>query len=93
MNTTLTIKMDKGLRDEAKKIAQEIGVPLTTAVNAMMRQFVRDRRLVLEAECHFTSHTPNAETCRAIRDVKQRKNLVSSGSIKEWRASMQSSTR
>lgn len=69
MNTTLTIKMDRKLRDDAKKTAQEIGVPLTTVMNAMARQFVRDRRLVLEAECPFPSHTPNAETRKAIRDM------------------------
>lgn len=85
--------MDKRLRDEAKKTAQEIGVPLTTAVNAMMRQFVRDRRLVLEAECQFPSHTPNAKTRRAILDTKNRKNLVSFSSIEKWRTSMKSSAK
>ena len=74
MNTTLTIRMEKKLRNEAKETARELGVPLTTAVNAMVKQFVRDRRLVLE-DCPFPSHTPNAETRRAIRDVQQRKNL------------------
>lgn len=61
--------MDKKLRDDAKKTAHEIGVPLTTVMNAMTRQFVRDRRLVLEAECPFPSHTPNAETRKAMRDM------------------------
>lgn len=73
MNTTLTIKMDKKLRDEAKKTAKELGIPLTTAMNAMARQFVRDRRLVLEAECPFPSHTPNAETRKAIREIQEYK--------------------
>lgn len=93
MNTTLTIKIDRGLRDDAKSIAKEIGVPLTVAVNAMMRQFVRDRRLVLEAECNFHSHTPNAETRRAILDAKNRKNIVSFSSIEKWRTSMKSGTK
>ncbi|MDP1690339.1 MAG: hypothetical protein Q8L52_04050 [bacterium] len=69
MNTTLTIKTPKKLRDEAKKTAGEMGVPLTTVMNTMLRQFVRDRRLVLEAECPFPSHTPNAETRRAIEEA------------------------
>jgi addiction module RelB/DinJ family antitoxin len=75
MNTTLTIKMDKKLRDDAKKLAGTLGVPLTTAVNAMVKQFVRDRKLVLEEECPFPSHTPNAETRRAIKEIRERKNL------------------
>lgn len=88
MNTTLTVKIDKKLRDEAKKTAKSMGIPLTTAVNVMMRKFVQDGVLVLESECSFPSHTPNAETRRAIRDVQQRKNLTSYASIEEWRASM-----
>jgi len=70
MNTTLTIKTPKKLRNAAKKAAGEIGVPLTTVMNVMLRQFVRDRVLVIEAECPFPSHTPNAETRRAIRELR-----------------------
>jgi len=88
MNTTLTIKMDKKLRDDAKKTAHEIGVPLTTIMNAMTRQFVRDRVIVLDAGCPFPSHTPNAETRRAIRDVQQRKNLETFDSFEEWQKAM-----
>ena len=73
MQTTLTIKTDKKLRDDAKRAANSMGVPLTTAVNAMLKKFVRDRVLVLEAECPFPSHTPNAETRRAIREVQSYK--------------------
>ncbi len=90
MNTTLTIKMDKKLRDEAKKTAKDLGVPLTTVINAMARQFVRDRRLVLEAECPFPSHSPNAETRRAIRDVQLGKNLEQFDSFEDWRKAMRS---
>ena len=66
MNTTLTIKMDKKLRDDAKKTAERMGIRLTTAVNAMVQKFVRDGVIVLEAECPFPSHIPNAETRRAM---------------------------
>jgi len=80
--------MDKKLRDEAKKIAQELGVPLTTVMNAMTRQFVRDRRLVLEAECPFPGHTPNAETRRALqagrRSTKGDKVFTSIEEVQEY---------
>lgn len=84
MNTTLTIKMPKKLRDDAKKTAKEMGIPLTTAVNAMVKQFVRDGVIVLESECPFPSHTPNAETRRAIRDIQRRKNLGKPMKFKEF---------
>ena len=84
MNTTLTIKTPKKLRDDAKMTAQRIGVPLTTVVNSMLRQFVLDQEIT------FSANIPNAETRRAMRDVEQRKNLVSFSSLEEWRARMRS---
>jgi antitoxin component of RelBE/YafQ-DinJ toxin-antitoxin module len=40
--TTLTIKTDKKLRDQAKKMAARLGIPLTTVINARLAEFVRD---------------------------------------------------
>ena len=88
MTTTLTIKTEKKLRDDAKRVAGSLGIPLTTAVNAMLKQFVRDRRLVLEEECPFPSHAPNAETRKAMREVIERKNLVRYNSVDEWERDM-----
>lgn len=88
MDTTLTIKTPKKLRDEAKKVASEMGLPLTTAINAMLRKFVRDRYLVLEGECPFPSHMPNAETRKAITEVRQRKNLEMFESFEDWQKTM-----
>lgn len=45
MNTTLTVKLNKTLRDEAKATAEELGLPLTTVLTALMRQFVREKKL------------------------------------------------
>ena len=45
MDTTLTIKMDKKLRDQAKKAAAEVGVPLTTVVAGLLRRFARDKEI------------------------------------------------
>lgn len=50
MNTTLTIKTEKRLRVDAKRTAEELGVPLTTVINAFLRQFVREREITLSAE-------------------------------------------
>jgi addiction module RelB/DinJ family antitoxin len=69
MNTTLTIKTPKKLRDEAKKTAEKIGVPLTTVVNAMLRQFVLDQEITLSA------NVPNVETRRAIKEIRGGRNL------------------
>ena len=89
MDTTLTIKMPKKLRDDAKKTAKRMGIPLTTAVNAMVQKFVRDGVIVLEAECPFPSHTPNAETRRAI-EAGPRKGDRTFKTIKELKRYMAS---
>ena len=59
MQTTLTIKTDKKLRDDAKKTDEELGVPLTTIVNSMLKQFVREQAVVLT-----TYPTPKASKLR-----------------------------
>jgi len=84
MNTTLTIKTDKNLRNAAKKTASDLGVPLGTVINAMMRQFVRDREITLSAR------VPNAQTRRAMRDVRERKNIETFNSLEQWEKSMRS---
>jgi addiction module RelB/DinJ family antitoxin len=84
MDTTLTIKTNKPLVDAAKKVASDLGIPLSTAINSMMRQFVRDQEITLSARI------PNAETQRAMRDVRDRKNLETFGTFEQWEKSMRS---
>ena len=59
MYTTVTIKTEKRLHREAKKTAAELGVPLTTIMNSMLRQFVREQGVVLT-----TYPTPKASKLR-----------------------------
>ena len=47
--TILNIKTDKKLKEEAKRISGELGVPLGTVVNALLKQFVRDREITLSS--------------------------------------------
>lgn len=45
--TILNVKTDKKLKAEAKKVATELGVPLSTVVNAFLKQFVREKEITL----------------------------------------------
>lgn len=69
MDTTITIKTNKQLRDEVKKTANKLGIPMTTAVNALLSQFVRDKEIVLSL------NMPNAVTRRAIRETRVGKGM------------------
>ena len=50
MNTTLLIKTNKVLKGEASRLAKEMGIPLTTVINAYLGQFVRERKLTVSVE-------------------------------------------
>jgi len=43
--TILNIKTDKKLKAEAKKVADDMGLTLTTVVNSMLKQFVREKEI------------------------------------------------
>lgn len=47
--TVISIKVDSDIRDKARKLAREIGLPLSTLVNAQLRQFVRDKTVSISA--------------------------------------------
>lgn len=48
--TILNIKTEKSLKRAAQETAGELGVPLSTAINAFLKQFVREKELVLSAD-------------------------------------------
>ncbi len=45
--TTIHIKTDTKTRDDAKKVAEEFGFSLTSLVNALLKQVVRNKALTL----------------------------------------------
>ena len=48
-HTILNIKTDKKLKADAQKVAGELGVPLSTVMNAFLKQFVRDKEITFSA--------------------------------------------
>ncbi len=45
--TILNVKIDKNLKKAAQDTAEELGIPLTTAINAFLKQFVREKEIVI----------------------------------------------
>lgn len=72
--TLFTMKTDKKLKAAAQKAAEEIGVPLSTVVNAFLRQFARDKEVTFSARPYrmtpYLEHIIEATQ----RDFKQGKN-------------------
>ena len=46
-HTTITIKIEKNLKQDLQRIAKEMGISVTTIVIALMKQFVRDGGITL----------------------------------------------
>ncbi len=68
MNTTiLNIKTDKKLKAAAQETAKELGVPLSTAINAFLKQFVREKELTLSVR----SLVPTPYLQRIIKEAEK----------------------
>jgi addiction module RelB/DinJ family antitoxin len=74
MKTTTSIKLDKKVKDEASKLAGELGLSLSSVVNATLKQFVNERRVVLSVSPSFNKKTEEA-FLKLREDVKNEKNL------------------
>jgi len=49
MNTVISVKVDKDVKDSAKEVAESAGLTLSALINAYLRQIVATRRIVLYA--------------------------------------------
>lgn len=67
MKTILNIKTDKELKEAAQKTAKDIGIPLGTAINAFLKQFVRDKEITLSAN----THRPTPYLQRIIKEAEE----------------------
>ena len=53
--TILNFKVDKKLKESAKNTAQKLGIPLSTVVNAFLRQFVNEKEVTFSLPTHKPS--------------------------------------
>lgn len=74
MKTLISIKTDAEVKQGVKKIAEEIGVPLSTIVNAYFKQLLRERRVDFALPLR-----PNKKTTELLRrahdDYKKGRNV------------------
>lgn len=50
MKTQIILKTDKDIKDKAQRISKNLGLPLSTVINAYLREFVRDREVKFSME-------------------------------------------
>jgi DNA-damage-inducible protein J len=75
MKTTTSVKLDKEIKDQATKLASELGLNLSSVINATLKKFVIERRIVFSASPEFNTKTKK-EFLGIIDDIKRNNNIV-----------------
>lgn len=70
MNTTITIRVDKELKDEASSLFSELGLDMTTACTLFLKKAVAENGIPFKV----SKATPK-ETFQAIEDAYLMRNL------------------
>lgn len=55
----INFKVDTEVKEEAKKIAHELGLPLSAIINAQLRELIRTRMMSISAEPRMTPYLEN----------------------------------
>lgn len=70
-NTSMTIRMDKEVKQQAQQIFSDLGMDMTTAVNVFLRQAIRHNGFPFEVKLDV----PNSTTLVAMEESISGKNL------------------
>ena len=71
--SSMNIRMDSDVKNQAQKLFKEFGMDMTTAINVFLRQAIRERSIPFKIQLDI----PNAETVAAIQEVqKMKKNAA-----------------
>jgi addiction module RelB/DinJ family antitoxin len=62
----INIKTDIKLKKEAQEVSRELGLPLGTIINAYLRDFVRQKRVVFSVPFE-----PNQRTQKLLEKIQQ----------------------
>lgn len=82
MRTVINVKTDVKIKQQARHLAADLGLSLSTVVNAYLKQFVRNREVYFSAHPRMTSEL---ETLLGPieKDIRRRRNLSSAISTPE----------
>jgi len=80
--TIINIKADKEVKDQAKRLAERLGVPLSTVINSFLKQFIRSEEVTFS---NARVMTPGLEAVleEVEKDRKEGKNISGPFNVKE----------
>ncbi len=74
MKTIINIKADRDVKEGAFKVAQEMGIPLSTVINAFLRRFIADRSITFTIQ-PMPNRTFEKVLKQAGKDLIKGKNI------------------
>ena len=77
--TNITMRIDEELKAQLQELVSNLGMDMTTFFTISAKQAVREQRIPFP----ISMEVPNADTIRAIEDVRHRRNLSRSYSSVE----------
>lgn len=77
MKMTTSIKLDKDVKKEASALASQMGLNLSSVVNATLKKFVMERRIVFSLSPEFNVQTEK-KLLKIKDDIRKGKNIVGS---------------
>jgi addiction module RelB/DinJ family antitoxin len=72
--TVINIKADKEVKEAAQDIARQLGMPLSTIINAYLRQFVRTKEIYFSLEGELKS-SAKKRLDRLQKEASESRNL------------------
>lgn len=72
--TTINIKADKNVKEKAQKLARDLGMPLSTVINAYLNQFIRTKEVHFYLEGELKPSVKRRLN-RLQKEAKEGKNL------------------
>ena len=71
----INIKADKEVKENAQALAKDLGLPLSGIINALLKEFVRNRSVSFSAVPKMTRALENV-LGKVENDIKNKKNIV-----------------
>ena len=64
MQTMLSVKIDKGLKEKAQEVAHTLGVSLNAVINQNIKEFIIERQVTFTDEPVLNKRTQKILACR-----------------------------
>ncbi len=75
MQTMLSIKIDKNLKEKAQEVAQALGVSLNAVINQNIKEFISERNVTFTDEPVLNKRTQKI-LAKLSKDAREGKNMV-----------------